>query len=123
MTTEVVVASCGGSVGAVTRLVVDGALRRRYPRVVTAGTMCINVSGSLVLGVLAGLTLYHHVALTPLVALGVGLCGGYTTFSTASFEYVRLLQARRVRAAALSGVGTLVLGLLGAAIGMAIAAL
>jgi len=123
MTSEVLVASCGGSVGAVTRLVVDGALRRRYPGVATAGTMFINISGSLVLGVLAGLTLYHHVKMTPLVVSGVGFCGGYTTFSTASFEYVRLLQARRLRAAALSGGGTLVVGLLGAAIGMAIAAL
>jgi CrcB protein len=50
--------------------------------------------------------------------LGTGFLGGYTTFSTASFETLRLLQERRWLVAALHGVGMVVLSVLVAAAGL-----
>lgn len=52
--------------------------------------------------------------------VGTGLLGGYTTFSTASFETIRLAQDRRTIAAATNGIGTLVLTVSAAVIGYTI---
>ena len=85
--------------------------------------MAINVSGSLVLGLLTGLVLFHGAPATVTLVAGTGFCGGYTTFSTASFETVRLVQ-RGAHAAALgSALGTLAAALGAAALGLALAAL
>ncbi len=67
----------------------------------------INISGSLILGLLTGLTIAHLLPDTVRLVVGTGFLGGYTTFSTASFETVRLVQERRVPAALLYGLGTL----------------
>jgi CrcB protein len=52
---------------------------------------------------------------------GTGLLGGYTTFSTASFETVRLIEDRRYIAAACNGLGMLIAGTAAAALGFAAA--
>ena len=52
----------------------------------------VNASGSLILGVLTGLVLYHGLGPHVLAVAGVGLCGGYTTWSTASWETIHLLH-------------------------------
>jgi CrcB protein len=52
---------------------------------------------------------------------GTGLLGGYTTFSTASFETVRLIEDRRYLAAALNGFGMLITGTAAAVLGFAAA--
>jgi CrcB protein len=96
-----------GGLGAVARLVLDGLVRQRlttYP----AGTLLINLTGSLALGLLAGLG--AAAVLPPSVQLvaGTGFLGGYTTFSAASVETVRLVRDRRVAAAVVHGLGMLV---------------
>ena len=57
------------------------------------------------------------------LVVGVGFLGGYTTFSTASLETVRLLQERRWLLGALNGLGVVVAATLAAGIGMGIASL
>lgn len=111
-----------GGLGAIARFMLDGLVRGRVRTLVPAGTMIINVSGSLLLGFVTGLVLFHAVAPDWRVVLGTGFLGGYTTFSTASFETVRLLQERRWAAATVNGLGMLVLAAVAAAAGMAIAA-
>ena len=97
-----------GALGAVTRFVVDGAIRHRWPSTTPWGTFAINVSGSALLGVLAGLVVFHGAPHDWQLVLGTGFCGGYTTFSTAAFETVRLGQQEdRWRSAAYAA-GTLV---------------
>ncbi|KAF0969018.1 MULTISPECIES: fluoride efflux transporter FluC [Mycobacteriales] len=81
-----------GAFGAVARFVVDGAVRHRWPAVTPWGTFVINVTGSAILGVLAGLVVFHGAPHELRTILGTGFCGGYTTFSTAVFESVRLAQ-------------------------------
>jgi CrcB protein len=120
---DIVWVGLAGSVGAVTRLVADGAVRGRVVRRVPVATVIINVSGSLVLGVLSGLVMWHGAPATLTLVAGAGFCGGYTTFSTASVETIRLLQDGDGRAALLD-VGTTLVGALAAAgLGLAVAAL
>ena len=57
------------------------------------GTMVVNASGSLVLGFLTGLSLYHGLGPHVLAVAGFGLCGGYTTWSTASWETLHLVRS------------------------------
>lgn len=112
-----------GSAGAVTRFVLDGFLRARTPATFPWATVAINVTGSLLLGVLAGLVLFRDAPATLTTIAGVGFCGGYTTFSTASFETVRLMQQQRYLAAFGNTAGTLATTLAAGAAGLALAAL
>ena len=86
------VAACGG-LGAVLRALLIHWVGNRRPDPLPLGTVAVNVSGSLVLGLLTGLSLYHGLGPHQLSILGVGLCGGYTTWSTASWESVHLVRS------------------------------
>lgn len=97
-----------GGLGAVARFVLDGLIRRRTSGAFPAGTLIINLTGSLLLGLLAGLVT-GGLSEQLQTVLGTGFLGGYTTFSSASVETVRLLQERRFRAAVGYGLGMVVL--------------
>ena len=120
--TALVVAGLGlaGGLGAVARFVVDAAVTARRPAPFPLATLLINVTGSLLLGLLTGLVLYDGVADGWRVVLGTGFCGGFTTFSTASVSGVRLAGAGRPRLAALYVLGTLALSTAAAAVGLAV---
>jgi CrcB protein len=107
-----------GGVGASTRFFVDGAVRSRIRWSYPVGTTIINVSGSLLLGLVTGLALSHLVSADWLLVLGGGFLGGYTTFSTASFETVRLLQKRRWGAALANGLGMMFASVAAALLGL-----
>ena len=111
------------AVGAPLRYLVDGAIAERAEGVFPWGTFVINASGSLVLGVLTGLGLYHAFPKVPKVILGTGFCGSYTTFSTFTYESVELLEEGAVNEAARNAFGTLLVGAGAAALGLALAAL
>ena len=81
-----------GGAGALIRFMVDGLIRTRLGRNFPWGTIVINVSGALLLGIITALALRHGVSAKEKLVIGTGFCGGYTTFSTASFEAVRLLE-------------------------------
>jgi len=108
----VAVSLIGGG-GAVLRFVVDGAVASRAGGAFPVGTMVVNVSGALVLGFLAGLTL----APTGALLAGTAAVGSYTTFSTWMLESQRLVEERRTGWAALNIALSLVLGLVAAAFG------
>jgi CrcB protein len=114
----VVAVAAAGGVGAVARLVFDGLLRSWLRVGFPIGTTIINVTGSFLLGLVTGLALAHGLAPEWRAVLGTGFLGGYTTFSTASYETVRLAQQRRYRAALVNGVGMLVLALAAAGLGL-----
>ena len=111
------------AVGAPLRYLVDGAIAERAEGVFPWGTFVVNASGSLVLGVLTGLGLYHAFPKVPKVILGTGFCGAYTTFSTFTYETVELLEEGAVNEAARNAFGTLLVGAGAAALGLALAAL
>ena len=84
--------------------------------------MVVNASGSLLLGFLTGLSMYHGFGPHDLDVAGVGLCGGYTTWSTASWETLHLIRDGHRPEALLYTIGGLVLCLAVAVAGIALAA-
>jgi CrcB protein len=111
------------AVGAPLRYLVDGAVGDRTEGVFPWGTFVVNVTGSLLFGFVTGLALYHAFPATPKVVLGTGFCGAYTTFSTFTFETVRLVEEGAPGEAFRNALGTLVAGALAAGAGLALAAL
>ena len=109
-----------GGVGAAARLVLDGAARALIPVRWPVGTLLINVSGSLLLGVVTGLALAGALDETWRLVLGTGVLGGFTTFSTASVEAARMLLERRWGAGLSYGLGMWAAALAAAALGLAL---
>jgi len=110
-----------GGLGAGTRFVVDGLVRSRLRTALPVGTIAINVTGSFLLGLVAGAVIGHAAPPELQAIAGTGFLGGYTTFSTASFETVRLIQSRRTWLALLNGIGTAAAAIGAAAAGLALA--
>jgi fluoride exporter len=109
-----------GAAGAVARYAVDGwvadATHGQFPW----GTMVINIAGAFALGVVVAVST-ERLLLSPQwrVALGIGLLGSFTTFSTYAYETVKLAEDGALGLALLNAVGMVALGLLAAAIGLA----
>jgi len=114
----VVAMAFAGGVGAGCRFVLDGFVKERVRLAYPVGTTIINVTGSFLLGVVTGLAMAHVLPAPWRLILGTGFLGGYTTFSTASLETVRLAQQGRWRASALNAFGMLAGSLLAAAAGL-----
>jgi CrcB protein len=110
-----------GGIGAALRLILDGLIKARIRSGYPVGTTVINVTGSFLLGLLTGLAMSQAMPQPWQLVAGTGLLGGYTTFSTASFETVRLIEDRRYVAAACNGLGMLIAGTAAAALGFAAA--
>jgi CrcB protein len=109
-----------GSVGAATRFVLDAAMRARMRRSFPWATLIVNVTGSFLLGVVTGLVIYRGGSPDLRLIIGTGFCGGYTTFSTTSFETIRLAQRGSIRLAVANGFGTLLLTVGVAALGLVV---
>lgn len=109
-----------GALGAVLRFMVDSEFKRRHPSAFPWGTGFINVSGSLVIGVVAGAVMFDSGANELQAIIGTGFCGGYTTFSTASFETVRLIQQGRAGMAVGYAAGSLVISIAACAAGLGV---
>jgi fluoride exporter len=112
--------AAGAFVGAPSRYLLDRAITSRVQSDLPWGTFAINVTGSLILGLLTGLTLAGHLSLTLKALLGTGLCGGYTTFSTFTLETLRLLEEDELLEAAGNVAASVVVSLAAAAAGLAI---
>lgn len=110
----------GGFVGAPSRYLVDRFVSSRIDSELPWGTFTINMTGSVLLGLLTGLALGHHLAGFPKALLATGFCGAYTTFSTFTYESVRLLEDGRFLEAAGNVLASVAVGLGGAAVGVAV---
>ncbi|MCC2307571.1 fluoride efflux transporter CrcB [Cellulomonas chengniuliangii] len=97
-----------GGVGACVRYVVDALIRSRVTSSFPWPTAVINLTGSFVLGLLAGLVADDIASPAVSAAVGTGFLGGYTTFSTASYETVQLIRKKKYGVALAYGVGILV---------------
>lgn len=111
-----------GGLGAAARFVVDGAVRQRWATAFPAGTVVVNVTGSLLAGLLSGAALAGALGGTASAAAVTGFCGGYTTFSTAMADTVRLVRDGRTLRAVLNAAGTGALTVLAVLAGLAAAA-
>lgn len=111
-----------GGLGAAARFALDGELRARRPSSFPWPILLVNVLGSFLLGFLTGLVLDGADDAWRLV-LGVGFCGGFTTFSTSMVDTVRLAQQGSLRPALVNLGGSLVLTVIAAAFGLGLAVL
>ena len=102
-----------GGAGSVLRFLADGVVASAAGRDFPFGTLAVNVSGAVILGLITGLALGHDQALLA----GTAAVGSYTTFSTWMLETHRLTEERQPRAAAANVVVSLALGLAAAALG------
>jgi CrcB protein len=104
-----------GGVGGVMRFLVDGAVGRRVKRAFPYGTLVVNVSASMLMGLVTGFSfgLSDH---------ALAAIGGYSTFSTWMLETQRLQEERQLRDAVANIVVSMILGLMGALLGQWIAA-
>jgi fluoride exporter len=86
----------GGSVGSISRYVISRAVDKRLELLVPYGTLVVNVVGSFILGLVFSLTLKgtDDREIWRLL-LGVGFCGGFTTFSSFALENFLLLQQKQ----------------------------
>ncbi|CAM5690532.1 putative protein CrcB like protein [Streptomyces afghaniensis 772] len=107
----------GAMVGAPLRYLTDRAVQSRHDSVFPWGTFAVNVTGCLILGLLTGVA--GHVQLL----LGTGLCGALTTYSTFSYETLRLVETGARGYAVLNVTASLAAGLGAAFAGVALARL
>ena len=118
----VVLVLLGGALGAPVRYVVDLMVQSRHDSVLPWGTFVVNAAGSLVLGATAGGVAAAGGPDWVLTLVGTGFCGALTTFSTFSFETVRLAEEGALRAAAINVAGSVVVGAAACAAGWSVAA-
>ncbi|MFH8974705.1 fluoride efflux transporter CrcB [Streptomyces sp. NPDC017890] len=111
----------GGMAGAPLRYLTDRAVRSRHDSVFPWGTFTVNVVGCLVLGLLTGAALAGAAGCDLRLLLGTGLCGALTTYSTFSYETLRLAETGARLLAAVNVAVSVAAGLGAACAGVALA--
>ncbi|MER5349559.1 fluoride efflux transporter CrcB [Kitasatospora sp. NPDC002551] len=101
----------GAVVGAPLRYLTDRAVQFRHDSVFPWGTFVVNVSGCLVLGLVTGAVAAGAASSQVQLLLGTGLCGALTTYSTFSYETLRLAQGGAGRYAVANAAGSVAAGL------------
>lgn len=110
----------GSAAGGVLRYLIGGLVQRSAGGSFPVGTLVVNITGSFLLGLL-----YRYAVDMPAISaevramLTIGLCGGYTTFSSFSFESVRLIEDGQIGRALLYVGLSVLLCLAGTALGIA----
>jgi CrcB protein len=109
-----------GSAGALARWAVHGAIGTTAASRLPWGTIVVNLSGSLLLGVVSGLVIAHGVDPDVQTVVGTGFLGSYTTYSAFAYETFALADDGDVGPAVVNVAGSVLAGLAAAAIGLAI---
>ncbi|MFD1541511.1 fluoride efflux transporter CrcB [Nonomuraea guangzhouensis] len=113
----IVLLALGAALGAPLRYLADRLVQARHDTLFPWGTFTVNICGSLLLGFLAALPADSAV----MAAAGVGFCGTLTTYSTFSYETLRLAQDGSRFAALANVIASVMAGLGGGVCGMALA--
>ena len=112
----------GSAIGGVSRYLLGGLIQRLLDTTFPAGTLLVNISGSFLLGAILRYAI-ETPTLSPEIRalLTIGFCGGYTTFSTFSYETVALLEDGEWTRAGLYVGASVLLSLVGVFLGLALA--
>jgi CrcB protein len=110
----------GAAIGAPLRYLSDRAIQARHDTVFPWGTLAVNVIGSLILGLITGAVTAGGVSPQVQLAMGTGFCGALSTYSTFSYETLRLLEGDARFFAAANVVASIVAALGAAFLGVAI---
>jgi fluoride exporter len=115
---QVGIMGLAGALGAMFRYLFSRYVAERTGAQFPLGTLLINLSGSFVIGLIAGLVGQKLLSPVLQLFLATGFLGGYTTFSTMSWEGVQLARSGSIRVSFFYLGGSLVLGLLAALLGL-----
>ncbi len=107
-----------GAVGAVSRYLLSRFIAERGSSQFPFGTLIINLTGAFLIGVLFALVGHKIISTSEQTILATGFLGGYTTFSTMSWESIQLARSGRTISSMLYLGGSLALGLVCAALGL-----
>ena len=110
----------GGGLGAVARFLIATLAVQRFGTAFPWGTLVINVLGSFLIGIVIALAGVRLVSPDARLFLAVGVLGGFTTFSTFSYDTLTLINDGAVLQASLYAAGSVIAGLLAAFIGVAL---
>ncbi|MEO8030347.1 MAG: fluoride efflux transporter CrcB [Gemmatimonadota bacterium] len=112
----------GSALGGLSRYWLGGLVQRAHGGPFPLGTLVINVTGSLLIGLLLRYSLDSTAVSAEMRGfLTIGFCGGYTTFSTFSWETVALIEDGDWRRASLYILASVMLSILGTMAGVALA--
>ncbi|MFB7270026.1 fluoride efflux transporter CrcB [Streptomyces sp. NPDC056244] len=107
----------GAAIGGPLRYLTDRAVQTRHDTVFPWGTFVVNVVGCLILGLLTGAVTAGAASSQVQLFIGTGLCGALTTYSTFSYETLRLAEdgakfyaAANVVASVIAGLGAVFMG-------------
>lgn len=107
----------GAAVGAPMRYLTDKAVQSRHDTAFPWGTFAVNVLACLVLGAVTGAVLAGSTGTGTQALVGTGFCGALSTYSTFSFESMRLAEqgskffaAANVAASVAAGLGAVFIG-------------
>jgi CrcB protein len=112
----------GSAIGGVSRYLLGGLVQRMLDTTFPAGTLLVNITGSFLLGAIIRYAL-ETPSLSPEVRafLTIGFCGGYTTFSTFSYETMALLEDGEWARAGVYITASVILSLIATFLGLALA--
>ena len=114
-----VLIALGGAVGSLLRYLIGGAIQRSSASGFPIGTMFVNVAGCFLIGIFVRFLLNMQESAELRALLVIGFCGGFTTFSTFSFETVGLIEGGEYARAATYVLGSAVLCTVATFAGMA----
>lgn len=116
--TRIILVALGGAIGASSRYLLGMWLQTRLSSDFPWGTFVINTSGSFLIGLVLGLVNTGTLSAEARLFLAVGVLGGYTTFSSFSYETLELLSDGNIQAFLFNALGQLVAGLLAVYLGI-----
>ncbi len=117
---DTLLVAIGGAIGAAGRYLIGGWVQSIAGSGFPAGTFFVNATGSLVIGLILGLAERGSISGQARLLLAVGVMGGYTTFSSFSYDNFGLLQSGEIARLLLNMAGQLAIGLFAAYVGVVI---
>ncbi|MEO6833788.1 MAG: fluoride efflux transporter CrcB [Chitinophagaceae bacterium] len=115
MNRSIILIGIGGLLGSIARYLLASFFTKLFPSAFPYGTFIVNIVGCLLIGIFYGLSERYNWFTPDLrLFLATGFCGGFTTFSSLTFENLVLLQSSEYLTFALYSIGSFAVGLLAA---------
>lgn len=118
MLKSILLVGTGGFIGSVFRFLITRFAAFQWDATFPYGTFLVNITGCLIIGIIYGAALKQISSAEMRLLLATGFCGGFTTFSSFSFEFLVLLREGHQNLAFLYATGSMTLGLIAVWVGL-----